>query len=228
MDAYALHLAMAALVGASFVAVSAYYIHRKTLSELLEFARAVERERERDRPEDADRDGEVEAFLSNGHLVDLGIPPGLPRLHTGIEGSKESVCANSTERAGHLIRPISPKSPGASAFESVEGSDDDELPNDVNLDNSYLHANGNHDLPDDIRANGDNNPLPSTSMIRSHSASGDLHGVQPDPVTADILRREPEQETFVRMKISPRGMTFYPFLSYFSVDSKNAIRSWDT
>ncbi|XP_017698170.2 uncharacterized protein LOC103706702 [Phoenix dactylifera] len=45
MDAYALHLAMAALVGASFVAVSAYYMHRKTLSQLLEFARSVERER---------------------------------------------------------------------------------------------------------------------------------------------------------------------------------------
>lgn len=49
MDSYPLHLAMAALVGASFVAVSAYYMHRKTLTQLLEFARAVEMERERDR-----------------------------------------------------------------------------------------------------------------------------------------------------------------------------------
>lgn len=46
MDAYALHLAMATLVGASFVAVSAYYMHRKTLSQLLEFVKTVERERE--------------------------------------------------------------------------------------------------------------------------------------------------------------------------------------
>lgn len=46
MDASALHLAMAALVGASFVAVSAYYMHRKTLTQLLEFAKTVERERE--------------------------------------------------------------------------------------------------------------------------------------------------------------------------------------
>lgn len=52
MDAYALHLAMAALVGASFVAVSAYYMHRKTLSQLLEFAKAVERDREREEEED--------------------------------------------------------------------------------------------------------------------------------------------------------------------------------
>lgn len=46
MDAYSLHLAMAALVGASFVAVSAYYMHRKTLNQLLEFAKAIERDRE--------------------------------------------------------------------------------------------------------------------------------------------------------------------------------------
>lgn len=46
MDAYALHLAMAALVGASVVAVSAYYMHRKTLTQLLEFAKTVERDRD--------------------------------------------------------------------------------------------------------------------------------------------------------------------------------------
>lgn len=46
MDAYAMHLAMAALVGASFVAVSAYFMHRKTLNQLLEFAKTMERERE--------------------------------------------------------------------------------------------------------------------------------------------------------------------------------------
>ncbi|KAL6987638.1 AMP deaminase [Sarracenia purpurea var. burkii] len=49
MDTYAVHLAMAALVGASFVAVSAYYMHRKTLNQLLEFTKAMERERERER-----------------------------------------------------------------------------------------------------------------------------------------------------------------------------------
>lgn len=42
MDPYALHLAMAALVGASAVAISAYFMHRKTLSQLLELARAVD------------------------------------------------------------------------------------------------------------------------------------------------------------------------------------------
>lgn len=48
MEPYSLHLAMAALVGASVVAVSAYYMHRKTLNQLLEFAKTIERERERD------------------------------------------------------------------------------------------------------------------------------------------------------------------------------------
>lgn len=54
MDAYALHLAVAALVGASVVAVSAYYMHRKTLSQLLEFAKTVERDREREDNSDLD------------------------------------------------------------------------------------------------------------------------------------------------------------------------------
>jgi hypothetical protein len=52
-------------------------------------------------------------------------------------------------------------------------------------------------------------PIPASSMIRSHSVSGDLHGVQPDPFAADILRKEPEQETFARLKISPMGIDYY-------------------
>lgn len=61
-------------------------------------------------------------------------------------------------------------------------------------------------LPDHMNANnGEQIPIAASSMIRSHSVSADLHSVQPDPVAADILRKEPEQETFVRLKISPRG-----------------------
>lgn len=56
MDAYALHLAMAALVGASVVAFSAYFMHRKTLEQVLEYARA-ERESERGRSRDKDGEG---------------------------------------------------------------------------------------------------------------------------------------------------------------------------
>ncbi|MCL7051287.1 hypothetical protein MKW94_014251, partial [Papaver nudicaule] len=58
-------------------------------------------------------------------------------------------------------------------------------------------------VPDHINANVEQNPIPAASMIRSHSVSGDLHGVQPDPIAADILRKEPEHESFVRLKITP-------------------------
>lgn len=49
-------------------------------------------------------------------------------------------------RSASLIRPTSPKSPGASAsaFESIEGSDDEEnVTDNIKLDVTYLHANGN-------------------------------------------------------------------------------------
>ncbi|KAK9668482.1 hypothetical protein RND81_13G063800 [Saponaria officinalis] len=233
MDNYSLHLAMAALVGASFVAISAYYMHRKTLSQLLEFAKSLDIEREREEAS-ADDDvvssrqfrrrrrksvgpyrrgsasltdvtavgGEVDADEKrNGGFPVDGIPVGLPRLRTLSEGKATSL-ASSASRSTHLIRPTSPKSPVASVFESVEESDDeDAFADNSKLDPGYLLSNGNTDLPGDN--NGDQIPIAATSMIRSHSVSGDLHGVQPDPIAADILRKEPEQETFVRLKISP-------------------------
>lgn len=70
-------------------------------------------------------------------------------------------------------------------------------------------------LPDHINANGEQMPVAASTMIRSHSVSGDLHGVQPDPVAADILRKEPEQETFVRLKISPTGIHHFPLFTSF-------------
>ncbi|KAL0451003.1 UNVERIFIED_CONTAM: AMP deaminase [Sesamum latifolium] len=221
---------MAALVGASFVAVSAYYMHRKTLNQLLEFAKAMERDRE-DVAGDADDGGgdaaeqlkkysrqrrkgseghyrrgsaslpDVRMFYGgssgggemedkrNGQAHVDSIPMGLPRLHTLPEG--------------HLIRPTSPKSPIAcgSAFESLEGSDDEDNVTDVaKLDTTYLLTNGN---VENINASVESKSMATPSMIRSHSVSGDLHGVPPDPVAADILRKEPEQESFVQLRISP-------------------------
>lgn len=61
-------------------------------------------------------------------------------------------------------------------------------------------------LPNHVNGNGEQIPIAASSMIRSHSVSGDLHGVQPDPIAADILRKEPEQETFARLKITPTGI----------------------
>ncbi|XP_024934686.3 AMP deaminase isoform X3 [Ziziphus jujuba] len=250
MDAYSLHLAMAALVGASFVAVSAYYMHRKTLTQLLEFAKTVERERDdinKNNSDGADTPQHLKKRRSyarrkgneyyrrgsaslpdvtvisggidgderrNGQVVLDGIPPGLPRLHTLPEG-KSSGYAGSTKRTGNLIRPTSPKSPvaSASAFESVEGSDDEDNMTDIaKLDTTYLHTNGNagpeckivyENLPNHVNTNAEQMPIPASSMIRSHSVSGDLHGTQPDPIAADILRKEPEQETFARLRITP-------------------------
>ncbi|KAK6120249.1 hypothetical protein DH2020_045940 [Rehmannia glutinosa] len=240
MDAYSLHLAMAALVGASFVAVSAYYMHRKTLNQLLEFAKAIERDRDEnaaaeDGGDDAEEQlkkypsrrrrkgsggyyrrgsaslpdvttfsgggGEVEEKRNGPVHVD-SIPAGLPRLHTLPEGKFGNFL--SFFLSGHLIRPTSPKSPVASVFGSVEGSDDeDNITDNAQLESTYLHTNGNANVPDHINANGESMPMATSSMIRSHSVSGDLHGVQPDPVAADILRKEPEQESFVQLRISP-------------------------
>ncbi|KAJ7950002.1 AMP deaminase [Quillaja saponaria] len=148
----------------------------------------------------------------NGPMQVDGIPVGLPSLHTLPEGNS-AAHASSTKR--NLIRLTSPKSPVASAnaFESVEGSDDENnMKDNANLTTTYLHTNGNagpesknlyENLPDHTNANGEQMSIPASSMIRSHSVSGDLHGVQPDPIAADILRKEPEQETFARLIISP-------------------------
>ncbi|XP_073289236.1 AMP deaminase-like isoform X4 [Primulina huaijiensis] len=58
-------------------------------------------------------------------------------------------------------------------------------------------------VPGHINANAEALPVTTSSMMRSHSVSGDLHGVQPDPIAADILRKIPEHETFVQLRISP-------------------------
>lgn len=107
-----MHLAMAALVGASIVAVSAYYMHRKTLTQLLEFARTVEPEGVSDdgdspvhskrRRGGSKRRGNGGYRRGSGSLPDVtaisggldgnglmhveGIPAGLPRLHTLRDG----------------------------------------------------------------------------------------------------------------------------------------------
>ncbi|KAI3759860.1 hypothetical protein L1987_50243 [Smallanthus sonchifolius] len=216
MDTYALHLAMAALVGASFVAVSAYYMHRKTLDQLLEFAKTVEKEREDynsiEKPSQRRRNGFYRrastslpdvTSISGAHHDEDAIPLGLPKLHTLPEGKSTGLA----KRASIILRPTSPKSPvaTATAFQSVQGSDEElDVTDNVNPDPTYLHTNGNAG-PEcaGVNANGEQLPVPAATLMRSHSVSGDLHGVQPDPVAADILRKEPEQETFVRLRISP-------------------------
>ena len=60
-------------------------------------------------------------------------------------------------------------------------------------------------LPDHMNPNDTTKPSAAANMIRSHSVSGDLHGVPRDPVAADIFRNQPEQEGFITLKISPNG-----------------------
>ena len=81
-------------------------------------------------------------------------------------------------------------------------------------------------MPTDITANVEAKPL-SSSIIRSHSVSGDLHGVQPDPVAADILRKEPEQESFARLKISPTGTASIFYFQGFKRHTRLAVVSCD-
>uniref|UniRef100_A0A1J3IK85 AMP deaminase n=1 Tax=Noccaea caerulescens TaxID=107243 RepID=A0A1J3IK85_NOCCA len=232
-------LALAALFGASFVAVSGFFMHFKALNLVLERGREKKdnpeggdspqhqtRRRSQVRRKGIDNYGRSPASLpdatpftgvtdaggsgagaggdagrNNGHVYVDEIPPGLPRLHTPAEG-RSSVVGTSIRKTGSFVRPISPKSPvaSASAFESVEESDDDDnMTDSAGLDASYLQANGDGDLPAD--ATEEQISMAASSMIRSHSVSGDLHGVQPDPIAADILRKEPEQETFVRLNV---------------------------
>lgn len=157
---------------------------------------------------------------------------------------RSSVLGTSIRKTGSFVRPISPKSPvaSASAFESVEESDDDDnMTDSANLDASYLQANG--DMVSFFKltffskqketggwalhvrlflqpadANEEQISMAASSMIRSHSVSGDLHGVQPDPIAADILRKEPEQETFVRLNVPLGKNGYYFFLSVISPD----------
>lgn len=62
-----------------------------------------------------------------------------------------------------------------------------------------------------VRPQSPSNAEKSAAIIRSHSISGDLHGIHaPDPVAADILRKEPEQETYVKLNVDPIGASSSP------------------
>ncbi|XP_047093993.1 probable AMP deaminase isoform X1 [Lolium rigidum] len=260
-SSYKLQLAVAALVGASAAAASAYYLHCRAVARLggdivrssaANNAKSGRQQRRRQRdagskpppprraapgssslPDlssiyaaggvargypvgeeyDDDDEGGVgpyrdDALVAAAAVCCMQIPQGLPRLQVGPEGNKQIVRSSSSRRVG-LIRPNSPKSPVASAstFESIEGSDED-VASKVNgkLDNGHPNTNGNLEgehKGNAITENGAATPLPAKGMPRPHSISNDLHGVQPDPVAADILRKEPEQESFIKLLTAP-------------------------
>ena len=138
MDAYALHLAMAALVGASFVAVSAYYMHRKTLTQLLEFAKSVEQQqqqRERDRDDnnsDADSPQHLKKRRGAHHARRKGSAyyrrgsASLPDV-TAISGGIDASAAGAAdERRSNGPVPVDGIPPGLPRLHTLpEGMDSD-------------------------------------------------------------------------------------------------------
>ncbi|KAI5417215.1 hypothetical protein KIW84_042004 [Lathyrus oleraceus] len=76
-------------------------------------------------------------------------------------------------------------------------------PNGKTLSTKNQQKNKNEPLPDCGITNGEQRPVVALGMNHSPSVSGDLHGVQPDPIAIDILRKELEHETFARLIITP-------------------------
>lgn len=79
------------------------------------------------------------------------------------------------------------------------------------------HLSGSTQVDGLVRPQSPSAEKPVASMVRSHSIGGEIHGIHaPDPVAADILRKEPEQETFVRLNVTPIGMCviFSHFLTF--------------
>ncbi|CAM6102988.1 unnamed protein product [Calypogeia fissa] len=156
------------------------------------------------------------------------IPAGLPRVQTRREGKEASAYHNggasgAVQRPLPVIRPSSPRSPvGGGVFEDMEGSDEEDhvLLNEDDQRFSMADEEGDAGQiapADEIPESELEEPVKPKSpvsdrggektaatIIRSHSIPGDLHGIHaPDPVAADILRKEPEQETFVRLNVTP-------------------------
>ena len=83
------------------------------------------------------------------------------------------------------------------------------------------HLSGSMQVDGLVRPQSPSAEKPVASMVRSHSIGGEIHGIHaPDPVAADILRKEPEQETFVRLNVTPIGMSAiihtFTFFAIFS------------
>ncbi|CAD6272419.1 unnamed protein product [Miscanthus lutarioriparius] len=173
--------------------------------------------------EEDDAHGVVGPHANGGALERaelLDIPQGLPRLNVGPDGSKQFARTVSTRRV-EIIRPKSPKSPAASAsaLKSADGSCDAIQ----NSDNGYMNTNGNLEgehKGNAIVENGAAKPLAAASLMRSKSISNGLHAVQPDPVAADILRKEPQQESFIKMLTTPEEIPTADEIEVFKILQK--------
>ncbi|AQK85420.1 Probable AMP deaminase isoform 1 [Zea mays] len=157
--------------------------------------------------EDDDADGVVGPHVNGGALDPaefLQIPQGLPRLHVGPDESwyhliqKKGNTGNwgrnsqqhSHSNTHNILDPFSP-------FQ-IEGE-----------------HKGNA-----IVENGAAKPLAAANLIRSRSKSNNLHAVQPDPVAADILRKEPQQESFVKLLTTPKEIPTADEIEVFKILQK--------
>lgn len=165
----------------------------------------------------------LNAQASFGNLT--SIPPGLPRLQTRKDSTNNlsSSIRRSMPLSNTGIRPTTPKSPlGGSAFDSMESSEGDEGSSEQD-EQAFAYeevVNGKAPVGDTtmqckedavksslssialMELSNGGGEKGNNNMIRSHSIPGELHGAH-NPVAADILRKEPEQETFVRLQVTP-------------------------
>ncbi|KAI0519266.1 hypothetical protein KFK09_006708 [Dendrobium nobile] len=118
MGDFPLHMAMAALAGASVAAFSSYYLHRRALAQLLEFALAVERRR-----------GGCDTDSSSGGVRQLNLRKEKQRRSVEIPGRRRRKVAGKRgsvgeggsgavdEKDGDTVR----KERGLSRIESLPG-----------------------------------------------------------------------------------------------------------
>ncbi|CAK9271180.1 unnamed protein product [Sphagnum jensenii] len=241
-----LSLAVAAMVGASVAATSAFLLHRRALEQIkakIEVESGHQRSQERKHPhhvvasrqrkvarDAACLDNKDDRLLlespSNGtengkSVLDYSTPRpaiGLPHLQIKQGGSNILSRLPSMQLSrpvAGIIRPTTPKSPVHSTiFEDMESSEeeDQDLQELNDEDEQMIGANGDVNMK--IKPNSEEvyglvkSPIPenisSAELIRCHSISGEIHGMHaPNPIAADILRKEPEQETFVRLNVTP-------------------------
>ncbi|KAJ4961089.1 hypothetical protein NE237_020999 [Protea cynaroides] len=206
-----LQFVMAALVGASVMAISAFYLHKRSVDQVLDRLIELRKlpsngrpqpfETEEDESQDEQEDEDVASDIDidrrfwrqgasssyNDHAtyayrvsssmpnvlvandwMNEGtnftqatsfdklnlIPSGLPALQTASRDGSYQLLGSSGPKMNmtSTCRPMTPKSPGCSAFEHVEDSDDGgyELANGDDIDNYFNHNNGNSGQADII------------------------------------------------------------------------------
>lgn len=112
----------------------------------------------------------------------------------------------NTSASGHLIAELEDDEDEDEEMEEDEEDDDEDKEegseNGLTL-SSHIRENGEANVELSKEGNGNHKGHDEANMVRSRSVQ-EIHGfLAPVPVAANILRKEPEQETFVRLRIHP-------------------------